>query len=108
LNSYRISQVELGFLMLISTNLFSFHNICMKDDNTPHTADSIGESIGETRQNVKLKLDRLEKMNILARVTFPDMRHLKEVLVVNPHILRKGKDFNEYLLNVFYDFAKKD
>jgi hypothetical protein len=108
LHALRISQVELGFLMLISTNLMSYYNICRNEDDKPHTADSIGKLIGESRQNAKRKLDSLVDKNILAQVTYPDLKHLKKVYAVNPHILRKGKDLSEYLFNIFYDFVKKE
>ena len=108
LHSYGITQVELGFLMLISANLMSFHNICMNDDGKPHTADSIGELIGESRQSAKRKIDNLIDKNVLAQVTHPNVKHLKKVYAVNPHILRKGKDQSEYLSNIFYDFVKKE
>ncbi len=108
LHSYGVSQVELGFLQLISTNLMSFHNICLDDQGKAHTPDTIAAWTGESRQNAKIKLDSLVEKNILAFVTYPDLKQFKKVYAVNPHILRKGKDQSEFLFIIFKDFAKKD
>ena len=73
-----ITQVELALLITISSNLLIGSNVC------------IAKLIGTTPQSVKLKLNRLEKLDVLHYGIMKENKMLGKVYIVNPHIIRKG------------------
>lgn len=101
-----IKQVELALLMTISSNLLLGSNICMKNDDNPHTASSIGKLIGTTSQSVKLKLHRLEELGVLHYGIMRENKRLGKVYIVNPHIIRKGLKLKGSLATIFDDIKR--
>ncbi len=100
-----IKNFEIGFLILVSDKLAFNFNILMYDDNTPHTARTIGELIGESQQSAKRKLNRLSELNVIKHTNFPGSKFRDKVYIVNPYLLRKGKNFSIYLQTLFSDFV---
>lgn len=106
LQSNGITETDMGLIMLISGNLSFNHNICMNNDKVPHTTLTISQMIKQSKQATKRKLNRLVELNILAYEKIPGNEHFGKVYMVNPYLLRRGKDFSEYLTKIFYDFVQ--
>jgi len=106
LQSKGITEIEMGLLMLISGNLSFHYNICMNDEKVPYTPLAISHMIKQKRQSVKRKLNRLVDLNILAYEKIPGNENLGKVYLVNPYLLRRGKEFSDYLTKIFYDFVQ--
>ncbi len=103
-----MTDIELGMLVLMTANLSFESNICMKDDKQPHTSLSISQMMGQTQQAVLKKLKRLIDLGVLVKGTFANMKHLGTVYLVNPHFIRRGKNFSGHLSNIFNDFVIKN
>jgi hypothetical protein len=104
-----ITQVELAMLITISSNLLIGSNICMKNDNDPHTTESIAKLISKTTttQSVKGKLKKLEKLGVLYYGMMKENKRLGKVYIVNPHIIRRGVKLKGSLALMFDDIKKK-
>ena len=101
-----IKQVELALLMTISSNLLLGSNICMINDDNPHTTLSIAKLIGNTEQAVKLKLNRLKHLGVLHYGIMRENKRLGKVYIVNPHIIRKGVKLKGSLATIFDDIKR--
>lgn len=97
----RIKQVDLALLISISNNLLLGSNICMINDEKPHTTESIAKLIGTTPQSAKLKLNRLEKVGLIYHGIMKENKRLGKVFIVNPHIIRKGHKMKGSLGKIF-------
>ena len=102
-----IKQVELALLISISNNLMIGSNICMINDEKPHTADSIAKLIGTSRQSVKLKLKNLEKIGVIHHGIMKENIRLGKVYIVNPHIIRKGHKMRQSLGIIFGEIKRR-
>ena len=98
-----ISDIEMGLLVLVSGNLAFNSNICMTDEGKPHSCSTIAKMIGQTPQAVNRKLRKLEEMGLIKKTNIPGNRDLGKVYIVNPYLLRRGKNFANYLSNMFTD-----
>ena len=101
-----ITQVELALLITISSNLMLGSNICVINDEKPHTTESIAKLIGTTPQSVKLKLNRLVKLDLLHYGIMKEYKRLGKVYIVNPHIIRKGVKFKGSLKTMFDEIKR--
>ena len=101
-----ITQVELALLITVSSNLLLGSNICMKDENDPHTTESIAKLTKTTTQSVRGKLKRLEKLGILHYGIMRENKRLGKVYIVNPHIIRRGVKLKGSLATLFDDIRK--
>jgi hypothetical protein len=102
-----ITQVELALLVTVSNNLMIGSNICMINDDKPHTADSIAKLIGTTRQSVKLKLKNLDKIGVIYHGIMKENKRLGKVYIVNPHIIRKGHKMKQSLGTIFDEIKRQ-
>lgn len=102
-----IKQVELALLITISGNLLLGSNICMKNDDNPHTTESIAKLIGTTPQSVKIKLNRLKQLGVLHYGIMKENKRLGKVYIVNPHIIRKGRKLKGSLATLFNDIKRE-
>lgn len=102
-----ITQVELALLVTVSNNLMIGSNICMINDDKPHTADSIAKMIGTSQQSVKLKLKSLEKIGAIYHGIMKENKRLGKVYIVNPHILRKGHKMKQSLGTTFDEIKRQ-
>lgn len=107
LHSHGIREVELGLLILMSSNLSFALNICMQDDGTPHKTLSISKLVNKTPQDTNIKLKRLVEFGVLAYQKIPAHEHLGKVYIVNPNLIRRGKDFSNFIPTIFNDFMQK-
>ena len=98
-----ITQVQLGLLISISSNLLINENICMQDNDEPHTAISIGKIIGNTKQAAKTKLNSLIKLGLLDYSKTKVGLRYKKVYRINHCLLKKGKNLNAELQPLFDD-----
>ena len=96
-----IKQVDLALLVTLSSNLLIGCNVCMKDENDPHTTSSIAKLIGNSDQAVKIKLNRLIKLKALHYGILKENKRLGKVYIINPHIIRKGLKFKASLGIIF-------
>lgn len=103
--SIGIKQVELGLLISICSNLLVNENICLQDNNEPHTTSSIAKLTGHSVQATKKKLNSLKKMDLLNHSFTKYKFGQKKVYRVNPHIIRKGVHMNSILATLFNDIT---
>jgi len=103
--SIGIKQVELGLLISICSNLLVNENICLQDNNEPHTTSSIAKLTGHSEQATKKKLNSLKKMDLLNHSFTKYKFGQKKVYRVNPHIIRKGVHMNSILATLFNDIT---
>lgn len=96
-----IKDVDLALLISMSSNLVTGKNICLSDDDTPHTAASIGKLISNSEQATKLKLNSLVKEGLLHYGVIKQEKGFGKVYVVNPHLIKKGVDFSVFLKELF-------
>ena len=100
-----LTDIHIGLLALMSSNLEFKFNICLTQDGKPHTSSNIAELLGQTQQAVIRKLKKLQELGIIKKTTIPENKHLGKVYMVNPYLLRKGKDFSVFLSQIFYDIV---
>ena len=100
-----ISDFEIGLLLLMCSNLAFNSNVAMNDEGVPHTSKSIAEMLGQTPQAVRRKLRKLEQIGVIKKTNIPGNRDLGKVYLVNPNLIRRGKNFGDFLLRIFTDFV---
>lgn len=98
-----IKQVDLALLISISTRLLNKYNIVMQDQDKPHTTASIAKIVRESPQGVRIKLKRLEQQGLLAYTTLEEKKNWGKVYIVNPHFIKKGRDYKESIIKMFKD-----
>jgi len=100
-----VKEVEsslIGFMLKLSCYLSSRTNHLIREDKTPHTADSLAVLLGQERQTVKNNLNKLAALN-LAALIIPKKRGEQRVYVLNPYIVKRGKQFSKTLGFIFED-----
>jgi predicted transcriptional regulator len=102
-----ITDVEMGLLVLMSSNLAFNTNVAMNVEGKPHTASSIAEMIGQTQQAVLRKLKKLEERGIIKKTYIPGHKEQGKVYAINPYVMRRGKNFAEFLDKIFFDIAER-
>lgn len=103
-----ISDIETGLLVLVSSNLAFSSNICMTEEGEPHTSLTIAQMLGQTQQSVNRKLKKLQELGLIKKTNVPGNKELGKVYIVNPYLLRRGKNFANYLSNMFTDIILID
>lgn len=103
-----ITQVELALLVTLSTNIMMGSNICMLDEDEPHTTKTIAMLVGETTQSIKNKINRLIEMGALYHGKMIEHKRLGKVYIINPHIIRKGVKLKESLGTLFNPIARNN
>ena len=98
-----IKQVDLALLISMSCSLEEEVNISLKNADTPHTAASIGELIGLSKQSTKLKLNDLVNKDLLHYGVLKEKKGFGKVYIVNPHLIKTTKSFNSFLAGLFND-----
>ena len=110
--SVGIKQIDLALLISMSGNLEDDLNICLSDDDTPHTAASIGKLISNSEQSIKLKLNRMVREGLLHYGVLEKKKGFGKVYVVNLHLIKSTKLFSTFLAELFddvkYILPKKD
>lgn len=102
-----IKQVELALLISMSNNLIIGSNICMINDEKPHTTESIAKLIGTTPQSAKLKLKSLEKIGAIHHGIMKENKRLGKVYIINPHIIRRGHKMKQSLGTMFEEIKRQ-
>ena len=100
-----VKEVEsplIGFMLKLSCYLSSRTNHLIRDDKTPHTADTLAELLGQERQTVKNNLNKLVDLN-LAELIKPRKRGEQRMYVLNPYVVKRGKQFSKSLGFIFKD-----
>lgn len=111
LNTNRLSQLikhgvdlsEIGLLMAISIRLKPILNVCLQNDDKPHTTRSISELIGYSQDRTKKKLDKLVDLGIIGYQRIKGHEDLRKVYHVNPHYVRIGYNYSEEIPVLFND-----
>ena len=106
--SQGLKQVDLALLTTLSGNLQHRYCVCLKNTERPHTTNSIAELIGETPQGVKIKLNRLIKLNLLAYTKSIGNTSWGKVYIMNPHFIKKGLNFSKSVCELFDDIKKTE
>jgi predicted transcriptional regulator len=100
-----IPDFEIGLLVLMCSNLAFNNNVAMNDEGVPHTSSSIAEMLGQTSQAVRRKLRKLEEMGVVKKTNIPGHRDMGKVYLVNPYLIRRGKNFSDFLSQIFTDIV---
>lgn len=100
-----ISETELGFLLMISYKLSFALNVCMLDDENPHTKETISRLIGQSWASVNRKIKRLVELKVLAFEKIPNHESWGKVIIINPYFFKRGKSHTDFLSKIFYDFT---
>lgn len=98
-----LKQVDLALLISISNRLLNKYNIVMHDKDKPHSTASIAKLVGETPHSVRNKLRRLEKQGLIAYKKLEDKKSWGKVYIVNPHFIKKGRDYKDCITKLFED-----
>ena len=101
--SFEIKQVHLALLITISSNLKMGCNICLDENEEPLTAKKIGQLINNSEQATKKKLNVLVNSGLLYYGKITSSEFKSKVYVVNPHIIKRGVYFENYLSSLFND-----
>jgi hypothetical protein len=102
-----IKQVDLALFIELSSSLMIKENICMRNDEEPHTTATIAALIKNSVQATKKKLNRLIKLDVINySYTKFDTRRIK-VYRVNPFLIKKGKNLNSKLETMFKEIQLK-
>lgn len=101
--SFEIKQVHLALLITISSNLKMGCNICLDENEEPLTAKKIGQLINNSEQATKKKLNVLVNSGLLYYGKITRSEFKSRVYVVNPHIIKRGVYFENYLSSLFND-----
>ena len=101
--SSEIKQVHLALLITISSNLKMGCNICLDENEEPLTAKKIGQLINNSEQATKKKLNVLVNSGLLYYGKITRSEFKSRVYVVNPHIIKRGVYFENYLSSLFND-----
>ncbi|MEN8858231.1 MAG: hypothetical protein ABF260_09235 [Flavobacteriaceae bacterium] len=96
-----IKDVDLALILCMSLNLIEGQNICLAENDAPHSTASIANMIGQQQQPVKMKLNRLIDLDLLYYGHVKQIGYNRKVFVVNPNFLKKGKIFNIFLKELF-------
>ena len=96
-----IKDVDLALLICMSLNILKGENICLNNNDDPHSTDSIAKMIGQTIQATKVKLNRLINLDLIHYGTINHRRNLGKVYVINPNILKKGNLSRVFLKKLF-------
>ena len=92
----------IGLMLELSCYLSSRTNSLIREDKTPHSADTLAELLGQERQTVKYNLNKLVKLN-LAELIKPSKRGEQRMYVLNPYVVKRGKQFSKSLGFIFKD-----
>lgn len=92
---------EIGLLMAISIKLKPLLNICLQDDDKPHTTSSISKIIGYSQHRTKKKLDKLVELGIIGYQKIQGHEGLGKVYHINPHYVRIGYNYSETIPILF-------
>lgn len=96
-----IKDVDLALILCMSLNLIKGQNICLAENDEPHTTASIAKMINQREQPVKIKINRLKELDLLYYGVVKQVGYNRKVYVVNPNFLKKGKKFNIFLKALF-------
>lgn len=96
-----IRDVDLALLICMSLNMTKGENICLEDNDDPHSTASIAKMIGQTIQATKTKLNRLLKLELLYYGVVNHRRDSGKVYVINPNILKNGNYSKVFLKELF-------
>ena len=78
-------------------------NICLDENEEPLTAKKIGQLINNSEQATKKKLNVLVNSGLLYYGKITRSEFKSRVYVVNPHIIKRGVYFENYLSSLFND-----
>jgi len=96
-----IKDVDLALILCMSLNLIKGQNICLAENDDPHSTASIAKMINQKEQPVKMKLNRLIELGLLYYGVVKQIGYNVKVYVVNPNFLKKGQIFNIFLNELF-------
>ncbi len=97
-----ISLKNLGYFIRICHNLNYCDNVCLNFKYEAHTNKSLAFELGISPQRSNSITKDLEKSGLLKHYRLKGTKYnRKKVFIVNPKYLRKGKDINEDIINMF-------
>lgn len=95
-----IKQVDLALLFSLSSNLLINYNICIDNQGQPLNTASIAKLICNKTQPTKRKLNSLINQGLLF---YGNHNRYGKVYIVNPYIIRKGRNLSSKVVKLFYD-----
>ena len=100
---------ELGLILILVTSLEFKTNICLKEEGTPFSTKTIASRLGYSQQYVKALLNNLIKTGVLYKGKIKESKYpSKDVYILNPHLIRRGKNFYKSIGKNFTDFSETE
>jgi hypothetical protein len=94
---------EIGLLLAISIRLMPALNVCLQNNEKPHTTKTISLLINYSQNRTKKKLDKLVELGVIAYQKILGHEKLGKVYHVNPHYVRFGYKYSDVIPPLFYD-----
>jgi hypothetical protein len=110
LTQSKLRPTDLGLLFLLTCRIEPEFNICMSSRDRAHTASSVAKLLNETTQSARRKLKSLIERGILhhGKINHYRARPLGKVYVLNPHLLRIGRQKPCVLAAIFNPIEFED
>jgi hypothetical protein len=96
-----IRQIDLALLISLSANLLTGFNICLDENDRPFKTSTIASLVKNSHQATKIKLNRLVDLGLLYYGILRVKKIYGKVYILNPHLIRKGRNQSRELLNLF-------
>ena len=101
--NYKIKLVDLALLIIISSNLEQDFNICLDQNDKPHTTKSLSKLTNSSQKSIKDKLVKLVDNGFLYYGSTKKKKFGK-VYIANIHFVKESKTFDSSVKELFDDF----
>jgi hypothetical protein len=91
---------HIGLLSVLAANIRYGNNAVVNSENVPLSTKDISIIIGKSENATKVLLNELEKFGLLYYGKIYDFK--KKVYILNPHFVRKGKNFSKNIIGLFF------
>jgi hypothetical protein len=103
-----LSDADYRRYRLIACWLRTEFNIVLSGNNRPHTLQTLSEAIGLSVDETRRFIKRLAGKGLLVYTICPDSGYDKNIIMLNPHIIRKRKTVHEKMLVLFPYFLNQE
>ena len=98
-----IKLVDLALLITMSSNLEQEFNICLDQNDKPHTSKSLSKLTKSSQKSVKEKLDTLVDNGFLYH-GYARRKKFGKVYIINLHFVKETQSFDSSIREFFNDF----
>lgn len=94
---------HLGLLSFLSTTAKFTTNACLDETGEPLSTKKIAFLIDKSENATKALMNELESFGLVWYGRFPEYK--RKVYVLNPHIIRMGKQFSKFTVSNFFELG---